>query len=132
MHISLEAATLGSLFGMPITNSLVLSFLTLLILSIVGFFAVKSLSLVPKKVQNGAELIVENILNFMAGAVGSKEQAIKFFPLVASLFLFILFNNWLGVLPGTGSIGFYEMEHGKEVFVPFFRSANSDLNTTLA
>jgi len=51
---------------------------------------------------------------------------------VATIFLFILVNNWIGVLPGTGSIGFFEMVHGKEVLVPFFRSANSDLNMTFA
>ena len=47
-------------------------------------------------------------------------------------FLFILLNDWVGVLPGFGSIRVTEIKNGHEVFVPFFRSANSDLNTTFA
>ena len=72
------------------------------------------------------------MLAFMGQALGNKEQAKKFFPLVATIFLFILFNNWVGVLPGTGSVGFYEEHGGERSFVPLLRSANSDLNTTFA
>ena len=68
----------------------------------------------------------------MEQVLQDRKQAKKFFPLVATLFLFILLNNWIGVLPGAGSIGFFEIDHGHEVFVPFFRAAKSDLNTTLA
>tara|TARA_Y100000310_G_scaffold335775_1_gene418651 strand:+ start:1535 stop:2278 length:744 start_codon:yes stop_codon:yes gene_type:complete len=132
MHISLQAETITHLFGLPITNSLVLSLLTAFLLVGGGLFVVYSLKLIPQKLQNAAEVIVEGILTFMGQALGDKEQAKKFFPLVATIFLFILLNNWIGVLPGIGSLGFYEMDHGQEVFIPFFRSANSDLNTTFA
>jgi F-type H+-transporting ATPase subunit a len=132
MHISLQAETLGYLFGIPITNSLILSVTTTLFLAGFGLFVVYSLKVIPGRLQNGVELLLEGMLGFMASALGSKEQATKFFPLVATIFLFILLNNWIGVLPGTGSLGFHELDHGKEVFVPLFRSANSDLNTTLA
>ncbi|MBI2113341.1 MAG: F0F1 ATP synthase subunit A [Candidatus Wildermuthbacteria bacterium] len=132
MHISLEAETITSILGFPITNSLVLSVLTTLFLASVSLLLVRALSLIPNKGQGVLELGIESLLGFMAGVLGSAEQAKRFFPLVASFFLFILFNNWLGVLPGTGSIGFTEMLDGKEIFVPFFRSANSDLNTTFA
>jgi F-type H+-transporting ATPase subunit a len=53
------------------------------------------------------------------------------FPLVATFFIFIIVNNWAGLIPGFGSIGIYEMKEGHEVFVPFLRSANADLNTTI-
>jgi F-type H+-transporting ATPase subunit a len=69
-------------------------------------------------------MVLEKLLSFMAGALGSVEKAKTFFPLVASIVLFILFNNWIGVLPGTGSLEVRGL--------PLFRSANSDLNTTLA
>ncbi len=124
MEISLKPEILTSFFGIPVSNSLVLSILTTLVLTGLGFFAVASLKVIPGKLQNAVELILESILSFFASALGSREQAEKFFPLVASFFLFILFNNWLGVLPGTGSL---EFRH-----VPLFRSANSDLNTTFA
>lgn len=132
MHISLQAETIGTLFGIPITNSLVLSFLTALLLVGGGIFIVHFLRVIPNKLQSTVEVLIEGILGVMAQAVGNKEQAKKFFPFVATIFLFILFNNWIGVLPGTGSLGFFEEDHGARVFVPLLRSANSDLNTTLA
>lgn len=132
MHISLQAETLGTLLGIPITNSLILSFLTALLLVGSGLFVAFTLKVIPNRVQGSVEIVLGGILSFMAQTLGSMEQAKKFFPLVATIFLFILLNNWIGVLPGTGSIGFFEMDHGKEVFVPLFRSANSDLNTTFA
>ncbi len=132
MHISLQAETIGLLFGFPITNSLVLSLLTAFLLVGGGFLVVRSLRVVPNRAQGAVEVIVDGLLSFMAQTLGNYEQAKKFFPLVATIFLFILVNNWIGVLPGTGSIGFFETIHGKEVLVPFFRSANSDLNMTFA
>ena len=132
MHISLQPEILGEIFGLPITNSLVLSVLTAVLLVGGGLLVVRTLKLVPDKVQSGVEIIIEALLDLMTQVLGEKSQAKKFFPLVAAIFLFILFNNWIGVLPGTGSVGIFETEHGKEAFVPFFRSANSDLNTTLA
>ena len=132
MHISLQAETLGTLFGLPITNSLVLSVLTAFLLVGGGLFVAYSLKVIPNRVQGAVEVVLDGILSFMAQTLGSMEQAKKFFPLIATIFLFILLNNWIGVLPGTGSIGFFEMEHGEKVFVPLFRSANSDLNTTFA
>ncbi|MCP6720319.1 MAG: F0F1 ATP synthase subunit A [Patescibacteria group bacterium] len=132
MHISFTPEILGSIFGMPVSNSLVLSILTALILVVGGFLVVHFLQVIPKKFQNGVEILIEGILDFMTQMLGDREQARKFFPLVASIFLFIIFNNWIGVLPGTGSLGVYEIEQGRQVFVPFFRSASSDLNMTFA
>ncbi len=132
MHISFTPEILGSIFGMPISNSLVLSVLTALLLIGGGFLVARFLQVIPKKIQNGVEILIEGILDFMAQVLEDREQAKKFFPLVASIFLFIIFNNWIGVLPGTGSLGIYEIEQGHRVFVPFFRSASSDLNMTFA
>ena len=132
MHISLQAEVLGEIFGLPITNSLVLSLLTAALLVGGGFLVARGLQLVPGKVQSTVELVIDSLLDLTAQVVGDRKQASKFFPLVATIFLFILLNNWIGVLPGTGSIGFHESIDGHDMFVPFFRSANADLNTTLA
>lgn len=132
MEISLKPEIITSFVGIPVSNSLILSLTTASLLLGCGFFAVRSLSLVPRKLQNGVEAVLSGILDFMASVAGNKKQAVAFFPLVATLFLFILLNNWLGVLPGTGSLGFWEQHGGERAFVPLFRSANSDLNTTLA
>jgi len=132
IHISLQAEQLGQIFGMPITNSLVLSLVTAFLLIGGGFLIIRSMKLIPKKLQNGGEIIIEGLLDFMTQVLGDKKAALKFFPLVATIFLFVLVSNWVGVMPGIGSVGFVEVEHGEEVFVPFFRSAAADLNTTFA
>ena len=132
MNISLQPEIIGTLFGIPISNSLILSLITASILIVGGFLLVRSLHMIPGKAQNAVETLLEGIIAFMGQALGNAEQAKKFFPLVATIFLFILFNNWVGVLPGTGSVGFYEEHGGEQTFVPLLRSANSDLNTTFA
>jgi F-type H+-transporting ATPase subunit a len=132
MHISLTAEQIGTIFGLPITNSLVLSLLTAILLVGGGFLVARSLKIIPARVQSIVELIIDGLLDFMAQVLGDRKQALQFFPLVATIFLFILLNNWIGVLPGVGSIGFYEEDHGHEVFVPLFRAGAADLNTTFA
>lgn len=132
MEISLKPEIIGHIFGMPVSNSLVLSLLVSFAIIIGSVVGMKTLRAIPGKVQNAIECIVEILLDFMGGALGSREQAKVFFPLVASFFLFILLNNWVGLLPGVGSLTLKAIEHGEEVSLPLFRAANSDLNTTLA
>ena len=117
---------------MPITNSLILSLLTALVLVGGGFLVAGALRHIPGRIQSGVEIIIEAILEVMTQVLGVRELAKKFFPLIATIFLFILLNNWIGVLPGIGSLGFAQAHDGKEEFIPLFRSANSDLNSTLA
>ena len=118
MHISLEAETLGYILGFPITNSLVLALVTALILVGSGFFVARSLKVIPARMQSIIEVIIESILDFMTQILQDRKQALKFFPLVATIFLFILINNWIGVLPGVGSLGFFEEEiFWEEVFL---------------
>ena len=115
-----------------ITNSLIMSWVTVTLL--VAFFvaAGKQRLKVPRGVQNFFEIILEQALSMADGVTGDRKKTEKFFPIVFSLFLFIIVNNWLGLLPGVGTIGFVEHgEHGN-VFVPLLRGATADLNTTLA
>jgi F-type H+-transporting ATPase subunit a len=112
LHISISAEEVFSLGGLSISNSM----LTSLIVSglIVAFsLAVKSsikTSGKPSGLQNFAEMLVEGLLSFATGVTGSSERAAKFFPLFASFFIFILLNNWAGLLPGVGTIGFMHAE----------------------
>lgn len=131
IHISLAAEKILELFGFPITNTLLTAWLAMSILIGAGYLIGKKLRPEPAgNFQNAAEFVVENLLGFMETIAGSRKEAEKFFPIVATVFFFILTANWIGILPGIGSIGFYE--NGGETFVPFFRSVNSDLNMTLA
>lgn len=131
-HIEIAAEKIGSFFGFPITNTLVMSVAVTLFLILISRVFFKNLSLVPAPVQNIFEFGVEKFLDTMQGILGSRENAEKYFPLVATIFLFVLLSNWFGILPGIGSIGFFEEYHGETRFLPFFRSAASDLNFTLA
>lgn len=130
--MSLKPEILSHVGEFPLANSLVLGLAVSGIVGLAALLIVRSLELIPHKGQNIAELLIGGILDFMEETLGSREVAKTYFPFIATIFLFILFNNWLGILPGIGSIGVYEMHEGVKEFVPFFRSANSDLNTTLA
>jgi len=135
MHISIAAERILNIFGMPITNTLLMSWITMAVLILVSILATRKLKLIPKGLQNFVESIIEFILNFIDQITGSRKQSEKFFPLVTTIFIFILFSNWLGLVPGVGTIGFFEVSHveeGARIFVPFLRSTNSDLNMTLA
>lgn len=119
-----------------ITNSLLMSWVTVVIL--VTFFiaagrkAKKSKNGVPKGVHNFFEVILEQALNMADSVTGERKKTLKFLPIVLALFLFILTSNWMGLLPGVGTIGFVENgQHGK-VFIPLLRGATADINTTLA
>jgi len=132
MEISLAAETIGHIGSMPITNSILTSWVATLLLIILGFFAAKNLKNIPRGIQNFFEMVVELLFNMVNSVIDDKEQTKKYFPLLATIFLFIITNNWLGLLPGVGTIGLNEIHHGKEVFIPIFRGGNADLNTTLA
>ncbi len=85
----------------------------------------------PTGVQNLAEWVVESLYSLVHGITGNRAKTEKFFPLISTFFLFILLNNWLGLIPGVGTIGFFE-KTGEKLFVPYFRAGTADLNMTLA
>jgi F-type H+-transporting ATPase subunit a len=128
MEIHLPAEILFVFWGIPISNSFLLSIFGGTILIVVGFLTVKHFKQIPKKLQNISEFLIEQLLTFSESVVGNRQQAKEFFPIAGSFFLFILFNNWLGVFPGVGTIGFFR----DEKLIPFLRPAASDLNITIA
>src|SRR3989338_2079811 len=130
VHVALAAETLFNVGPLPITNSILTTWIVTAVLIGFAYFATKKVSLVPNTIQNLAEIMVDTFNDLVSTIAGDKTKV--FLPIVASFFFFILFGNYLGLLPGIGSIGFFKIEEGHEVFVPFFRSINSDLNTTAA
>jgi len=134
-EISLAAEKIHLPFDLPLLghelpNTLPATWLTMLILIVVAALGTRKMEIVPGGLQNLVEMVVETFYNFIEGVAGDKVR--MFFPLIATFFFFILISNWLGLLPGFGSVGVYQMHKGHEVLVPFFRSANADLNTTIA
>jgi len=130
MHISLSAETIFFLGSFPITNSLIASILVSVILMIGGYFISKNFNKIPNRAQNIVEVVIEWMID-LADSIGGKS-ARQFLPLVITIFVYILFANWIGLFPGFGSIGINEIEEGHEKFIPLLRGATADLNTTLA
>jgi F-type H+-transporting ATPase subunit a len=132
MEISLAAEKIGHIGSFPITNSMLLSWIVSILLIIFVMIATKKMKLVPSGIQNFFETIVEVLFNTADGVIENRNETKKYFPLVATIFLFVVCNNWLGLVPGVGSIGINEVKEGHNVLVPIFRGGNADLNTTLA
>ena len=115
-----------------VTNSLLNSWLVVLIILIISLFLKSRVKAIPSGIQNVFEMVIEKFLEIFDSVTGSRKRSLKFFPLVFSFFIFILLSNWMGLLPGVGSVGQIVSEHGHKVFVPYFRGGTADLNTTLA
>lgn len=128
--VSLAAETIGHIGPLPITNTFVTTWIVTGILILFAFVSTRHVKKIPDGLQNFAEFIVESFRNMVQSVAGDKTNI--FFPIVASFFFFILVANYFGLLPGVGTIGFFEESHGEHTFIPLFRSINSDLNTTLA
>jgi len=192
-HIQLAAEPVSDtpIFGVfRITNTMVAAWVTIVFLALVSFFGTLRVREVPGRLQNILEMVLEFFLS-LAESVAGPERARRFFPLVMTIFLFIVTSNWMGILPGFGTIGRFEpadevIHHAQEaaerkgehvdlskvklqvfdgtgsfavlplgsvdseitvqeyresgvgegkragLLVPFLRSANTDINTTLA
>lgn len=125
IHIpTLAPDVLFNIAGLPITNTIINTWLAMFIFLIFGYFIKKSVTLRPKKLQNASEYFLEILLGYFDQVTGDRKKTIKFLPVVGSVFFFILLSNWLGLLPGTGSISV-----GHEFLL---RPANTDLNLTVA
>lgn len=128
---ALAAEPLFHVGGFPVTNSLVNGWIATGIFIVIAMVVSRRTSLVPRGVHNVFEALVTTMLEQIEQVTGDKQRAKMFFPIVATLFLFILVNNWLGLLPGTGTVGIYEIVHGELELVPLLRPATADLNLTL-
>jgi len=127
-EISLKAQELFSIGSFNVTNGIMLTLVVSLILITFSFVLRSRIKIVPGKLQGAVEMGMESLLNLMESTLGSVEKAQKYFPLVATIFIFILTSNLLGIFPGVGSLMF--KNGGGEA--PLFRSPAADLNFTLA
>ena len=127
-EVQLPSEGIFHLSKFTVTNTLIASWLTIIVLVAVFYAATRKMKLIPGGLQNFAELIVETILDFVKGVSGEKN-AKTLFPVVATIFLYVLTNAWLALLPFFGTVGITESDG---VFLPFFRAANTDINLTLS
>jgi len=119
-------------FGLPITNSMVVTWIVAIGLIIFARIATRDMKRVPEGAQNLFEMLVEGLYGFLEGIIGA-HLVKRTFWFFATIFIFILAANWLGLVPGVGTIGWgHKTDKGFKIDEPLFRGANADLNLTLA
>lgn len=146
-------------FELEVTNTLFTTWIVMALLVLFIFSATRQMSLVPNGLQNLLEAIIEALNSLTESVAGHRGK--KFFPIVATIFLFVLFSNWLGLIPGFGPIGIIPVEgehsapqgiatfdlpsavaealgpahsekESEPILAPLVRSPSTDINTTLA
>jgi F-type H+-transporting ATPase subunit a len=127
--VETAATPLFTIGPLPVTNSMVTSWVVALALIIVIRLAIRRPKLIPTRAQAIVENLVQGILDLTSPIVGSKV-ALPTFPLLISLFTFILIQNWSGLFPGVGTI--YMADHKTGDWMELIRPGNADLNGTLA
>ncbi len=127
-HPELPAGVVFHLSGFPITNSVIAAWLTVIVLVVFAYLVTRRLRLVPKRGQALLEFALGALLSFCQSVAGEKNGR-RFFPVVATIFLFVIFNAWLSLLPGFGSILVTNAE-GHSIHL--LRAANTDINMPLA
>ena len=131
-QLSQKAVEIARLFGFPITNSMLVSWVAALFLIIFAQLATRKMQQIPSGAQNFLEWLIESLYNFLEGLLG-KHLVERTFWFFATVFIFILFTNWMGLIPGVGTVGWgHQTAHGFIVDQPLLRGANADVNLTLA
>src|SRR3989338_5721630 len=128
IKVVLAPEQLGTFFGIPITNTLLMSWTVVVLLIIIGFLVGKRLKMTPSRIQLLFEWLVEFVYDYIAEILESRDLARKFFPYLCTIFLFVFTANLIEFTPGIGSIKFMGPDG---VFEPLLRSMNTDLNVTL-
>ncbi len=142
-EIRIAPDTLFTLGPLPISNTLLATWFSIIVVLVVGFIATRKLSLVPRGVSNFFEWIFEQILN-LCEEVAGRERGRRFFPLVCTIFLFVLTSNYLELVPFVESIGtinepdvhpflgvFLVEKADTSHITPWVRPAPTDLNLTI-
>lgn len=160
-HVSVAAEHIFDIGPLPVTNSILTAWIAMIVLIVISLIAtrryrrdlskVSNQELVPTVFEGAVEWVVEGFYRMSKDVSGS--WADRFFPIVMTIFLFVIVSNWLGLIPGFGSIGLLEPVHGEGaglvangailtaqeagpgqgfILVPFFRSPSADLNFTIA
>ncbi|HEX2221589.1 MAG TPA: F0F1 ATP synthase subunit A [Candidatus Limnocylindria bacterium] len=128
IHVSIRAEPLFEIGPLEFTNSMVGALLASVVLLAMAWYFTRRASLVPARMQSLIEMPIE----WMTGIVSASTTRWRgYVALILGLFLMILLANWIGLLPGVGTVGVLHEEHGEQVLVPFVRPASADLNFTL-
>jgi len=105
-RLSQQAVDIARLFGLPITNSMVVTWIVALGLIIFARVATRSMKAIPDGAQNFLEWLVGGLYDFLEGIIGP-HLVKRTFWFFATIFIFILSANWFGLIPGAGTIGWW-------------------------
>lgn len=129
-EVTLYAEQITHIGSLPVTNSLVTSWIAVFVIIIITLTLRLKLKQIPKGIQNFFEIILDGALSLCDQVTGSRKISQKVFPLAFAIFMFVLVNNWLGILP-LGGFGLIEKGIEGSTYIPFIRSGTADINTTL-
>ncbi|MCV0402101.1 MAG: F0F1 ATP synthase subunit A [Chloroflexi bacterium] len=129
IHVAIKAEPLFHLGPITVTNSMVGTLIATVILASLAFWASRNSAVVPGRFQSFLEFPLE----FLGGIVRSQHPTrwSAILPPILTIFLLVLVANYVGLLPGVGTIGLHVVEDGHEAVVPIIRPASADLNFTL-
>ena len=140
-HVALPAEAVFHIGAFPIYNTLLASWLAMLVLILVFWLGTRKMKLIPRGWQNGVEGVYEALFNFVRETAG-EENARRFFPVIATIFFYVLAAAFTSLLPGFDTIGgghmgqeagaFFGTYNGWIVEEPLLRKANTDVNFPLA
>jgi len=128
INVILAPEQIGTLWGIPITNTLLTSWVVLILLGSIALIIGSRVKMVPSRFQVLLESLFGFVYDYIAETLESRDMARKFFPFLTTIFLFVFTSNLIEFTPGIGSIGFFGPAGA---FTPLFRSVNTDLNVTL-
>jgi F-type H+-transporting ATPase subunit a len=132
--LPLKPSALFQIGNFTVTNSMLVSWIVALSVIIFAQLATRNIKAVPSGAQNFWEWLVQSLYDFLESIIGS-ELVKKTFWFFATIFIFILFTNWAGLIPGVGTVGWGHSDPATGIFHvdrPLLRGANADLNMTTA
>lgn len=129
MHdIHLAPQILFHLGFLSVSNSILTTWIVMAVIIVLMVLATRHVTLIPGKIQNLVEWVIEGLLDLIEQVTQDRIKAMRFLPFIATFFIFILLLNWMGLVPGVGSLFWGDPHAG----ITILRPANTDLNTTLA
>ncbi len=133
LSISLASETIATIGSFEIRNTMLMAWLTMIVLFILAS-CIRSTkySLIPGRFQAAVEIVLGSLYDLFASILNNDRLARQFFPMLTTMVIFIVLGNWMGILPGVGTITMQAMHEGHLEAIPLFRSMNADVNMTLA
>lgn len=133
LNISLASEAVAHIGSFEIRNTMLMAWLAMIAMLVAATVIRNTgFKLIPGRLQTAVEIVVLALYDLFSSILHDERLSRKFFPMLATMMLFIVMGNWMGILPGVGSITIEGMHEGHMEEIPLFRSMNADVNMTLA